>query len=65
MYCAPNIVRVIKSRRMRWVEHVACMGDRRGAFMVLARRPEGENFTWKLRRKEEDNIKMGVSRSGI
>jgi hypothetical protein len=31
LYRSPNIVRVIKSRRMRWAGHVACMGDRRGA----------------------------------
>jgi hypothetical protein len=33
--CSPNIFRVIKSRRMRWVGHVACMVDRRGVFRVL------------------------------
>jgi hypothetical protein len=38
LYCSPNIVRVIKSRRMRWVGHVACMGEGRGVYRVLVRK---------------------------
>ena len=41
LYCLPNIVRVIKSRRMRWVGHVARMGERRGVYRALMRKPEG------------------------
>jgi hypothetical protein len=41
LYSSPNIVRVIKSRRMRWAGHVACMGEGRGVYRVLVRRPEG------------------------
>jgi len=37
LYCSPNIIRVIKLRRMGWAGHVACMGDRRGAYRVLVR----------------------------
>ena len=40
IYCSPNIVRVIKSRRMKWEGHVASMGERRGVFGVLVRKPE-------------------------
>jgi hypothetical protein len=40
LYSSPNIVRVIKSRRMRWAEHVACMGEGRGVIRVLIERPE-------------------------
>ena len=40
LYSSPNIVRVIKSRRMRWVEHVARMGEERGAYRVLVGKPE-------------------------
>jgi len=40
LYSSPNI-RVIKSRRMRCVGHVACMGERRGAYIVLVGKPEG------------------------
>ena len=65
LYCSLNIIRVIKSRRMRWVENVARMGDGRGAFMVLARRPEAENSFGRPRRKWEDNIKMNVQEVGL
>jgi hypothetical protein len=41
LYSSPNIIRVIKSRRMRWAEHVACMGEKRGAYRSLVGRPEG------------------------
>jgi hypothetical protein len=40
LYCSPNIVRVIKSRRMRWVGHVACLRERRGVYRVLVGKPE-------------------------
>ena len=41
MYSAPNIIRVIKSRRMRWAVHVAGVGEGRGAYRVLGGRPDG------------------------
>ena len=39
LYSLPNIVRVVKSRRMKWAGHVACMGERRGAYGVLVGKP--------------------------
>jgi hypothetical protein len=42
LYSSRNIVKVIKSRRLRWVGHVACMGEQRGVYGVLVGRPEGE-----------------------
>jgi hypothetical protein len=42
LYSSPNIIRVIKSRRMRWAGHVACMGEGRGVYRVLIGRPEGK-----------------------
>ena len=42
LYCSPNIVRVIKSGRMRWAVHVARMGERRGVYRVLVGKPEGK-----------------------
>jgi hypothetical protein len=42
-YSSPNIVRVIKSRRMRWAGHVACMGEGRGVYRVLVGRPKSKN----------------------
>ena len=47
LYSSPSIVRVIKSRRMRWVGHVACMGEGRGVYRVLLGKPEGKRPTWK------------------
>jgi len=41
LYCSPNIVRVMKSRRMRWVGHVARMGKERGVYRFLVGKPEG------------------------
>jgi len=55
--CSPNIIRVIRSRRMRWAGHVAHMGDKRGAYSVLVGRPEGKrsrsrpSLRWKNNRK--------------
>jgi hypothetical protein len=40
LYSSPNIIRVIKSRRRRWVRHVARAGHRRSAYNVLVRKPE-------------------------
>jgi len=42
LYSSPNIVRMIKSRRMRWTGHVACVRERRGACTVLVGKPEGK-----------------------
>ena len=43
LYSSPNIVRLIKSRRMRWAGHVACMEEGRGVHKVLVGKPEGKN----------------------
>jgi len=42
LYCSPNIIKVIKSRRMRWAGHVARMEKRRGVYRVLVGKPEGK-----------------------
>jgi len=47
LYSLSNIVRVVKSRRMRWAGHVARMGERRGLYRVLVGKPEGKQITWK------------------
>jgi hypothetical protein len=48
LYSSPNIVRVIKSRSVRWPEHVAHMAERRGAYRVLVRKPEGKRLLGRL-----------------
>jgi hypothetical protein len=58
LYSSPNIFRVIKSRRMRWVGHVARMGERRCVYRILVGKPEGKRRTW------EHNIKMGLQEVG-
>jgi hypothetical protein len=65
LYSLPNIVRVIKSRGMRWVGHVARMGEERGVYRVLVGRPEGKRPLGRPRRRWEDNIKMDVREIGI
>jgi hypothetical protein len=57
MCSSPNIIRVIKSRRMRWVGHVARMGERRGVYRILVVKPEGKRSLRRRRRRWEDNIK--------
>jgi hypothetical protein len=64
LYWRPNIVRVIKSRRMRWEGHVAQMGERRVVYSVLVGKPEGKRPPGGPRRKWEDNIKMDLQEVG-
>jgi hypothetical protein len=64
LYSSPNIIRVIKSRRMRWVGHVAGMGEKRGAYRILVGRPEGRRPIGRARRRWEDNIKMDPQEVG-
>jgi len=58
LYSLPNIVRVVKSRKMRWAGHVARMGEGRGVYRVLVGKPEGEIPMGRPRSRWEDNIKM-------
>ena len=61
---SPNIVRLIKSRRMRWAGHVARMGEWRGVYRVLVGEPEGKRPLGRPRRGWEDNIKMDLQEVG-
>ena len=61
LYSSSNIIRVIKSRRMKWAGHVACIRDRRAAYRVLVGRPEGKSQLGRPRRRWEDNIEMDLS----
>jgi hypothetical protein len=60
LYSSPNITCVIKSRRLRWEGHVACMGERRGAYRALVGKPEGRKPLERPRHRWEDNIKMDL-----
>jgi len=60
LYCSPNIIRMIKSGRMRWAGNVARVGDRRGAHRVLVGDLREGDHLEDLRRRWEDNIKTSV-----
>jgi hypothetical protein len=64
LYSSPNIIRVIKSRRMRWAGRVAHMGEKRGAYRILVGRPEGRQPLGRPRCRWEDNIKMALQEVG-
>ena len=66
MYCLPNTVRVIKSRRLRWAMHVARMEEGRSAFKILTGRPKptGKRPLGRPRRRWEDNIRMVLEEIG-
>ena len=64
LYSSPNIVRVIKSRRMRWPGHVARMGEESGACRVLVGKPGGKRPLGKPRRRWVDNIRMDLQEVG-
>ena len=64
LYSSPNIVRVIKSKRMRWAGHVARVGERRGVYVVLVGNPKGKRTLGRPRRRLEDNTKMDLQEVG-
>jgi len=64
LYSSPNIVRVIKSRRMRWAGHVAFMGEERGVYRVLVGKPEGKRPLGRPRCRWADNIRMYLQEVG-
>jgi len=64
LYSSPNIVGVIKSRRMRWAGHVACMGEESGVYWVLVGKPEGRRPLGRSRRRWVDNIRMDLQEVG-
>jgi hypothetical protein len=60
MYSSPNIITMIKSRRMRWAGHVARMGAKRNAYRIYVGKPKGKRQLGSLRRRWVDNIKMDL-----
>ena len=64
LYSSPNIVRVIKWRRMRWAGHVARMGEERGVYRVLVGKPEGKRPLGRPIRRWVDNIRMDLQEVG-
>jgi hypothetical protein len=64
LYCSPNIVRVVKSRRKRWAGHVARLGKKRGLYRVLVGKPEGKRPLGRRCLRRKDNIKMDLQEVG-
>jgi len=64
LFSTPNILRVIKSRIMRWAGHVACMGEERGVYRVLLGKPEGRRSLGRPRHRRVDNIRMDLQEVG-
>jgi hypothetical protein len=64
LYSLPNIVRVVKSRRMRWAGHVVRTGEDKGVHRVLVGKPERKKSLGRPRRRWEDNIKMDLQKVG-
>jgi hypothetical protein len=64
LYSSPNIIRMIKSRRMRWAEHVARMGEKRNAYRILVGKPEGRRPLGRPKRRWVDNIKIDLRETG-
>jgi hypothetical protein len=60
VYSSPNIIRMMKSRRMRWAGHVARMGETRNAYRILVGKPGGKRPLGRPRRRWVDNIKMDL-----
>ena len=64
LYSSPNIIRNIKSRRLRWAGHVARMEQSRNAYRILVGKPESKRRLGRPRRRWEDNIKMDLREVG-
>jgi hypothetical protein len=64
LYTSPNVIRVIKSRRMRWLEHVARIGEMRNAYNFLFGKPKGKRPLGRPERGWEDNIRIDLREVG-
>jgi hypothetical protein len=64
LYCSPSIIRMNKSRRMKWAGHVTRMMEKRNTYRVLMGKPEGKRPLGRYRRRWEDNVKMNLGEIG-
>jgi hypothetical protein len=64
LYSSPSIIRLIKSRRIRWADHVARTGEKRNAYRLLVGKPEGKRPLGRPRRRWVDNIRMDLGDVG-
>jgi hypothetical protein len=64
LYSSPSVIRMLKSRRMRWAGHGARVGEIRNAYRILVGNPEGKRLLGKPRRRWADNIKINLREIG-
>jgi hypothetical protein len=64
LYSSPSIIRIIKSRRMKWAGHVPRMGEKRNAYRLLVGKPEGKRQLGRPRRRWADNIRTDLGEVG-
>jgi hypothetical protein len=64
LYSSPDIIRKVKSRRMRWAGHMARMGEERKGYTVLVGKPEGRRPPGRPRRRWEDGVRMDLREIG-
>jgi hypothetical protein len=64
LYSLPSIIRIMKSRRMRWAGHVARMGEKRNTYRLLVGMPEGRSTLGRPRHRRLDNIRMDLVQGG-
>jgi hypothetical protein len=65
LYSSPSIIRIIKSRRMRWAGRVGRMGEKRNVYRLLVGKPEGKRPLGRPRRRWVDNIRMDLGEVGL
>jgi hypothetical protein len=65
LYSSPDIIRQVKSRRMRWAGHVARMREERKLYKVLVGKPEGKRRLGRPRRRWEDGMRMDLGDTGL
>jgi hypothetical protein len=65
LYSSPDIIRQVKSRRMRWAGHVACMGEERKVYKILVGKPEVKRPLGRPRRRWEVGIRMDLREIGL
>jgi hypothetical protein len=64
LYSSPSVIRIVKSRRMRWAAHIARMGEKKNAYSLLVGKPEGKRPLGRPRCRWVDNIRMDLEEVG-
>jgi len=64
LYASPSIIRLVKSRRMRWMGHVAQMGEMRNVYSILVGKPEGKKPLRRPTHRWEDNVRLDLREMG-